>query len=276
MQANYMKNIGYIILETPKEASDNKIISENNDRVIAEGTLQDGDNENRNRRCYATKELASGIVDARMQELIGSGNLKGEAGHPTDKSLERQQTILPTLTQVKYLKMWMDGNKVKSQYCGTNNLLGDEFNKDLLCGEKPSFSLRALGTMATREGKAYVNNLKIITYDRVYYPSHKCAYTEKIISESAGMHASPNQAMVEESYEGEIIPITNKSIINYIKNESANITTIMNNFDTLIESAVVINNGRDMQLKTINNDLLVVSLESHITNEIMDHCMKIL
>ena len=273
MQADYMKKIGYIILESAKEASDTKIISENNNRVTAEGTLQDGDAENRNRRCYATKDLASGIVDLRIQELIKSGNLKGEAGHPTDKDLARQQTVLPTLEQVKYTKLWMDGRYVKAHYCGTNNDLGETFNKDLLCGEKPSFSLRALGTMESKDGKAYVKNLKIITYDRVYYPSHKCAYTEKILSEAAGnSNTEANNTSINE--DGTLIPITNSAVLDYIKQESGNLAVALNNFDTLFESTQLINGGKQVQIKTINNDILVVSLEQHLANDIMNYCYK--
>lgn len=269
------KKIGYIICESPTTSTDVKIVTQNNNRVLAEGVLQEGEEQNRNTRCYATKELAGQISCARTTELIGTGNMKGEAGHPTDKDIMRQQTIDPSMVQVKYTKMWMDGNFVRAQYMGTNNQLGEEFNLDLLSGEKPSFSLRALGVIENAGGKAWVRNLKMITYDRVYYPSHKHAYTEKIVSECANLgNKIPNKIVVEEGYKGMITPITNTDVINYIKTESCNLKTIMENFDTLYESIALMENGRDVQLIDANHDIIIVSLENYIQNEIMDYCAK--
>ena len=265
--------IGYIICESPTTSVDAKIITQRNDRVLAEGILQEGEERNRNGRCYATKELAGQIMAPRQQELISSGNMKGEAGHPTDKDITRQQTIDPSMVQVKYTKMWIEGNFVKAQFMGTNNSFGEEFNKDLLSGEKPSFSLRALGVIEQTGGKAWVRNLKMITYDRVYFPSHPKAYTEKLVTESAALtNRNPNKIVVEEDYKGMITPITNAAIINHIKNESCNLQTIMNNFDTIYESITLMENGRDVQLIDRNHDMIIVSLEHHIQDEIMNYC----
>ena len=46
------KNIGYIIAETCSCRRFKNSISKKSNRVIAEGTLQDLYNQNRNRRCY--------------------------------------------------------------------------------------------------------------------------------------------------------------------------------------------------------------------------------
>ena len=127
--------------------------------------------------------------------------------------------------------------------------------------------------MESKNGKAYVKNLKIITYDRVYYPSHKCAYTEKILSEAASIsNTNVNETSVNE--DGIIIPITNAAVLDYIKQESGNLAVALNNFDTLLESTEIINNGKQVQIKTINNDILVVSLEQHLANDIMNYCYK--
>lgn len=267
--------LGYIICESPTTAVDAKIITQRNDRVLAEGILQEGEERNRNGRCYATKELAGQVMAPRQQELISSGNMKGEAGHPTDKDITRQQTIDPYMVQVKYTKMWMDGNFVRAQFMGTNNALGEEFNKDLLSGEKPSFSLRALGIIEQTGGKAWVRNLKMITYDRVYFPSHPKAYTTGLVAESAiESGKKQNRIVVEEDYKGFITPITNADIISHIKNESCSLQTIMNNFDTLYESITLMENGRDVQLMDSNHDIIIVRLESYIQDEIMNYCYK--
>lgn len=273
-------NIGYIISETPTVSVDFKILAQNGDRVMAEGILQEGEEKNRNGRSYATKDLASEITAPRQQELIKTGNFKGEAGHPTDKDIARQQTVLPTLEQVLFLKLWMDGNFVKAHFQGTNNDLGNAFDGDLRMGQKPSFSLRALGMIEQAGGKAWVKNLKIITYDRVYYPSHSKAYTTGLVTESACLNAdireqyALNEQVVSKDYKGMIIPITNESVRNYIMAESANLQTIINNFDSLYESIQVIDKGRNVQLVTANYDTLIVPLENYVQDEIMNYCYK--
>lgn len=268
--------IGYIIAESPTVAEDSRIISQKSNRVIAEGTLQDLYTENRNRRTY-DNEIKEQIKCARTKELLETGNMKGENGHPMNKELARQSTIDPDMVCVKYLKFWTDGNKIKAQFKGTNNQRGEDFNSDLLDGEKPSFSLRALGSIETASGKACVKNVKLITYDRVIYPSHKCAYTDKIINnldESTNMASSRFQDDGINSY---LIPITNESVVNYIKTESANIKTIRDNFDILYESILpVVENGTNyVQLTDSFGNIFRVRLENYIKNEIMNYCSKL-
>lgn len=94
----------------------------------------------------------------------------------------------------------------------------------------------------------------------------------RILSESVGLEENkkiwvPSQKPVFE-------PITNQQVMSYIKNESANLNTILKSFDTLYESATLIDNGRKVRLLASNGDLLVVNLESYIQNEIMDFCSR--
>lgn len=269
--------IGYIVTEAMSEPTDIKIVSDKGNRLIAEGRLQDLECDNRNGRYYETNEIVPELSCPRTIELIASGNMKGENGHPMSKDIARQQTIDPNYVCVKYLKMWMDGNDVKAQFKGTNNQLGADFDADLRDGELPSFSLRALGTIENKGGHAYVRNTKIITYDRVIYPSHKRAYTEKIVSESGIINSncnSQNKILYENNDKGLLIPITNDSVLSYIKSESANIKTILNNFNTLYESVELINNGSAVQLMSKTGSLFIVNLETYIQDEIMGYCYK--
>ena len=175
--------VGCILCEETNTNVEFKIKDENkNGFIIAEGILQQGDEVNRNRRYYPTEELAKAVNNPRQQELISTGNFKGEAGHPTDTSLGRQAKIDPTLEQVWYTKLWMDGDYVMGQFRGTNNELGRSFNADLKDGQRPSFSLRAVGSLVNENGKMTVRNMQMITYDRVYFPSHSKAYMTKIIT----------------------------------------------------------------------------------------------
>ena len=276
------KDIGYIICESSTRDAEFQITSEMSGRVIGEGILQEAEKENRNKRCYATADLAREIAAPRQRELISTGNMIGEAGHPMSTDLRRQSTIKPDKGQVLYTKFWMEGPLVKGRFMGTFNALGEEFDRSLRAGCKPSFSLRALGSIQTVGGKAYVKNLKLITYDRVIYPSHDKAYTSKVLSESVAMYEghefqpndeNDNQILVQEGYQV-IAPVTNQSVIDYIKQESGNLNTIIENFDTFYESITVSPDGKTVSLVSKNYDTMVVSLERHVQNEIMNYCLK--
>lgn len=262
------KTIGYVILEAGDTESNATIISttEHDRRVIAEGIVQEAELENRNGRSYLLTDLKREIGCERTIELITSGNMKGEAGHPLDSDIIRQQTILPDRCNVKYLKFWTEGNLIKAQFRGTNTALGDAFDADLRDGDKPSFSLRALGTLEVSKGRNLVRNLKMITYDNVIYPSHKKAYTDGILTESA-----VTKDIMDINEHGRLIPITNKVILDYIKLESANVKNILKQVDVLYESVEIINNKKDVKLVSRNGDIFVINLESYIRNEISEY-----
>lgn len=276
------KNIvGYIFLDEAHEPKDSKIIAEENGKPIAEGILQDADHQNRNNRWYHKSDLASEIKCPRQVELIKSGNMKGENGHPQSKELSRQQTIDPDKVCVKYLDIWMDGDLVKGRFTGTNNDRGRDFDADLLSGEKPSFSLRALGTIENKGGKAYVENLKVITWDRVIYPSHACAYTSKLVNESAILtpafesvdmsKLSPNRKEIFEGSRGATIPFDNKGVINFITQESSNVAIALNNFDVFYESMELNRDKTRLTMTDHFGSTIVIPLEKYVQNQIMDY-----
>lgn len=275
------KVIGNIILEGATTVEDNVIIGKKGsgkNRVIAEGTLQDMGVENRNKRIYAKADLVPEINGARMKELINAREFKGECGHPLTDDLVRQQTIDPKYVCVLFNKVWVEGNKVKAQFQGTNNALGDEFDADLRDGGKPAFSLRALGSMENVNGKAYVKNIKIITWDRVIYPSHKVAYTEKIVTESSldGAPIHTNQIVVAKDDPGTIINVTDtdaRTIISRLQRESANLDTILNTFDGIMDNVGLVNEST-IRLTSRFGDKIYVNLENYIDNLIMDFASK--
>lgn len=273
MNYNKVKAVPYIIHEAPITATENRIIGENNGKPIAEGILQDADARNRNGRWYSATDLNSQIKSERTQELLKSGNLKGEDGHPMESELSRQQTIEPKFVSVKYLDVWMEGNLVKARFTGTNTQYGKAFNEDLIDGELPSFSLRALGVMENAGGKAYVKNLKIITWDRVIYPSHKRAYTQKLLSESAGASTQANEFVVQENYAGKIIPINDPRIIDFIKTESASLNMLSEVLEVPMTGMTVLKDGK-VRLYRETGETIIMKPEEYIKNEIMDWAHK--
>lgn len=264
------KTIGHIILEgAPLEVPAAKIVSESNKRVIGEGIIQTAEEENRNGRCYLHNDLLNEINCARTKELLTTGNMLSENGHPMDPALTRQQTIDPNNTVARFLKIWMDGNNVMAQFKGTNNAKGEEFDQDLREGVLPSWSLRALGSLENIRGRNVVKSLKVITWDRVIYPSHPHAYTTRLVSESTSEIKDRDYFNMN----GALIPITNDSVLSYIKSESANIKSVLDQIECLYESAKLIK-GNQVQLVAKTGDVLMINLESHISNEIYNYCLK--
>ena len=274
------ENIGYVVIETATTISDiqpAKIIREDKrcNRVIAQGTLQEANEKNRNGRFYDSRDLFPQLTAPRTLELLNTGNLRAENGHPLSKELIRQQTIDPEKTVAIFLKLWTEGNFIKATFQGTNDARGEEFNKDLLCGFSPSWSLRALGTIQNTGRGAEVKGIKVITWDRVIYPSHPRAYTDGIISESAGVGVnSDSNVFLEKNDQGILIPITNESVINYIKSESCNFKAIKESYDLLYDNIELINRGTQVKLTDRAGGIFVINLESYIHDEIMNECLK--
>ena len=288
--------IGYVILEGNDLDSRARIVSDKGRRIEAEGIVQTAEEENRNGRSYLRGDLYREYCQSpRTKELLELGYMRGETGHPLDNSIIRQQTIQPERCCVKYLKFWMEGNDGWARFKGTNNEYGDAFDADLRDGDRPAFSLRALGTLETIKGRNVVCNLRMITVDHVIYSSHPNANTKRLVTEAAipqeketyintknKMHhlsdtvsRLDSDKALREQYEnknGILIPVTNDQIISYIKSESANIQSILNQIDIFYESVQLTPNGRDVQLRTKAGDLFIVNLESYIQDEIQQYC----
>lgn len=272
-----MENLGYVVIETATTSSDimpAKIVQSKPDgRVLAEGVLQEANMKNRNGRFYDSRDLFPELVAPRQLELLRTGNMRGENGHPLSKDLVRQQTIDPNNCVCIYTKFWTDGDFVMGQFFGTFNQLGEEFNKELIAGISPSFSLRALGTIRNTGRGAEVKGIKIITYDRVIYPSHDKAYTKGIVGESAVVSEGSN-LYLDNNDKGRLIPITNESVLNYIKTESCNFKQIKESFDLLYDDIKLINGKSQIQLTDRAGSIFVVNLENYIHNEIIGACLE--
>ena len=287
--------IGCILCEETAANVEFKVKGENrNGFLIAEGILQQGNEINRNRRYYPTEELIAAINSPRCRELVESGNLKGEAGHPTDTSLSRQAKVDPTLEQVWYQKLWMDGDYVMGQFRGTNNELGRSFNEDLRDGQRPSFSLRAVGSLVNENGRATVKRMQMITYDRVYFPSHSKAYTTRLVTTEAAVgmpvHEQKYYDIEKQNYfyvktdeinrlsesgnsvdlqESVVTPLKQEEVKNYLLSESANLKLALDTFDLIYESMEVANDIGTVKIKTTYGDTIYLDTETALKKEMI-------
>lgn len=286
-----MSKIGYILNESSVCMENVDIREDKNDRtrVTGMGILQTGNEKNRNGRIYRTADLAKEIAAPRQQELLAAKQMCGEAGHPIGadaSSLVRQQTIDPTKICVRYLKLWMEGDNVMGTFQGTNNALGEAFDKDLRQGVLPAFSLRALGTISSTPQGAVVENLKMITYDYVIYPSHPHAYTKGVINESAGIaSAVKSNFAMNSSMDGTrsfIKEFSNKDVVNaitsmresavdYIKDKSHNFKLLQECYDMTNYDTIDIISPHKIALTEAGKNTIVMNVEDYIANEIQNY-----
>lgn len=262
-------NIGYMICETASsEPQKPVIIDKVRDRVVIEAILQDLNIRNRNGRYYSTAELVPQLTCPRTMELLNAGGMPGEAGHPMEKDLSRQQTIDPMRISHWITKIWTEGNDIKGLVRAGRGIAGDTFNDNILDGIKVAFSLRALGTVTNTKNGAEVKNIKIITWDHVVYPSHTRAYQTKLVTESA----LNESVLYTPQDKGIFEPFNNTQVINFIKESSNNLKTVIESFELLYKSITVMPDKKSVRMVTESGDVFVCKLETHVSNEIMSYC----
>lgn len=277
------KQIAWVIHEesTDPELSKPKNIRKVGNHIEADNILQEANEVNRNTRFYDDKDLFPAILPEtcpRTKELLLTGTLRAESGHPESKDLSRQQKIEKKNCSAIFLKMWREGNFLCSTYRGTNNELGKELEQDLLDGYLQAWSMRALGSVVNTARGAEVKNIKYITHDEVIYPSHPRAYTRGIktsIKESTSKEDILNEDInYIKNNKGILIPIVNSDVINYIKSSSNNLKTIRESFDIFYDNIILLENGHQIQLTDNSGNIFIVECENFIRNEIMDYCNK--
>ena len=286
--------IGYIICEgddLSRPESTQLTPKTINGKVVAKGILQTADEKNRNGRFYETGVLFPALKDSRILELMNAKELRAEAGHPMDTSLQRQSLIDIPKTCAFHLRWWTEGNDIWGEFVGTNNELGKEFDLDLKEGVKPAWSLRALGSVNQTSRGAEVRNIRIITYDRVIFPSHMRAYTQDFVYESSDIIATPKKDIVvnkpiyesailegnDLSCQSSVIPITNKDVISFLQCQSSNLKFVKECFD-FVYSGIQLNenNSKVILTEKENGNTIVINLEDYVHNELMAYASDML
>lgn len=277
---NSNRQIGWIVCEASEDPIEKpKIVDASGRRVTADVILQRANSKNRNGRFYADKDLFPQLTCPRSKELLKTG-WGMENGHPMSKDLTRQQTIDPDNVVSYLLKVWTEGDFIHGIVRGSNLAIGEAFDQDLRDGFLPAWSLRALGSIETTARGAEVKGIKIITWDRVYYPSHPEAYTTGIVSESGSLLTRTPITPIPKvdnsmNENGLLSPIVNQQVIDYIQQESCNFKTIKEQFDVFYDSIELVNEGSQVQLTDKNNGRVYrVLVEDYIHNEIMDYCNR--
>lgn len=268
---------GYIILEGEndiKEVRNLEVIDKPHLFYVRFDTvLQSLDCKNRNGRQYNGDAMVKALSNNKIAELIANNKWKGERDHPITKDIQRIATISSKCESHRIVKWWRDGNLIK----GTIETLDDgdgcygtQLTKNILQGENPSFSLRALA-MLDRQGTVVMVNKppRVITYDEVNLPSHEEAYAlpkkTKVISDGSS-------EITYEScgYQNGALAIQPNDIKDMITHKSDNLKIVCESFDIDPASLEVCNQGRSLSLKR-GGEKFIFALEHNIAREINEY-----
>lgn len=252
------------IISTTKEITEKKSVKFNQ-------TLQDADVRNRNTREYEKSGLQEGLSRENIQELEKRKSWFGEAGHPIDPSQSRQLTIDPKCISHRINKHWWQGNLIKGVIETALTPLGFML-RDLVVEQEVEMavSLRAIGNIVKTGNKLKVTKpMHIVTYDWVFYPSHRVAYKDAgFVNESATKLG--NNMVMNESV---LIPIEGdkQKALSYIKEQSVNfklVSEIFGDFDNIS----LIDNKKVILEST--GEKVVIPIERYISNEIDEYFKK--
>lgn len=174
--------IGVILQELSVEAAVPEIVGDTGSVVRFKTNLQDC-NPNRNKRLYSESVLTQAITAPRIQELLRTRSLLGEAGHPFSADLSRQMVI--DMSRVSHLITELNvpkGGVVRGTCETAATACGRDF-RGLIVENKANvaFSMRGMGGVKRVPGKDLVevtSPLALVTYDWVTYPSHSNAYSD--------------------------------------------------------------------------------------------------
>ena len=84
--------IGVVLQELTVTAAEPKVVNDTGSVVRFETVLQDT-KPNRNKRLYSADVLSEAIAASRVQELLRTRTMYGEANHPFTTELSRQMVI---------------------------------------------------------------------------------------------------------------------------------------------------------------------------------------
>ena len=247
------KVVAYLISEETNRDSNIQILKSDNSGVKIEADLQDASEINRNTRRYPKNTLNNGLNRENITELINHRSWFGEAGHPINPTPQRQMTVVQKNISHRILSWDWRGSIVHGIVKTAPFPMGRAM-RDCILDEDPmesAFSLRACGPIKeTSQGKIVQDPLVVVTYDWVFYPSHRKAYHTSI----------------------------QESAIDYIKNQSKNYKMISELMESQGLNAELSENSDLIILTEKNNenstDKIVIGVEDYISQEINDYMSK--
>ena len=209
--------VGVILQELSVMAAEPKVVNDTGSVVRFETVLQDT-KPNRNKRIYKEDVLSEAIQAARVQELLRTRNMFGEANHPFTTELSRQMVI--DQTRISHIVTDIrppQGGVVRGMIETAATRCGRDF-RGLVVENKSTvaFSMRGMGGVRKVPGQDLVEVTKplaLVTYDWVTFPSHQSAYMS-----------------TDVKHEG-VAPVTMRAATEYAKDQSGNVKALVEQFE---------------------------------------------
>lgn len=271
---NRQKPVCWILSEDISTPSNIQVVTSSSSSVTIEADLQDCSEWNRNKRKYPLPVLKKGLNRENIQELIHQKSWFGEAGHPIDPTVQRQMNVLQANISHRILNYNFKGSIVHGRVKTTPTIQG-KFMRDMILDDDPmisAFSLRAVGPVQeTPQGRLVMDPLTVVTYDWVFFPSHRKAYQTNIVK---GINENGNTLMMSES--GIMIPVM-ESAIDYISEESKEFKLISETFELCKKNAILSEDCRNVIISDnteTSNTKIVMPLEEYCSNEICNYFDK--
>lgn len=268
---NNDKIVAYMLSEVTSENANIQILRESQDGVGFKADLQDTAEWNRNGRNYPLHVVKNALYRENIQELIQHGSWFGEAGHPIDPTVQRQMTVVQDNISHRILSFKIDKGMIKGELETAPTKQG-EFMKKMILNKHPmesAFSLRAVGPVKkTSRGNMVQDPMTAVTYDWVFYPSHRQAYQTEI----NGINSKGNTLS-----ECVFKPLLEANAISFIQEDSKNYKLLSNMMD--IGSVTLSENCKSVIIDQANTDKniknkVVLKLEDYMSNEIYSYMSK--
>lgn len=261
----------FAFYSAPSEAKD-VVMTENtknpNGLVRIYTTFQDLGVLNRNGRIYTHENMSAQLKTPRMLELLETGGLKGEFGHPATTDSARQCRVDPTMVCHRILDLKIEGNLING-IAEESGPYGQYFRQDVLAGEKIAFSFRGMGEARPGPNGVTIANITFpVTWDRVYYPSHKVAY-QTGLCESADPVKNGNILLSESYNDIQINKEENESLKNFIKEESSRLKRINQAFDESLSIKGYDKKREIVTMESVNGDIVRFKLDDFVIKSII-------
>lgn len=167
--------------------------------------LQSFGRRNRNGRLWRADMMKKALSAPTIVELIQKGDFAGENGHPIaqvgETSISRIATIDPNNVCHRILNFEWSGDLVYGTVETIDDINGPgaKLMRSIMQGMEPAFSVRALVPQRKNaDGTWDVTGVgRVITYDRVFLPSHMEAYRDQNVDIKMVTHNTNYQQVLE-------------------------------------------------------------------------------
>ena len=252
--------IGVLLQELAVSAAQPIILNDTGNVVTFETILQDT-SPNRNKRRYPANVLAKAIASARVQELLRTRTLFGEANHPFCSDLSRQMVI--DQTRLSHLITELNAPNKDGFVTGIVETASTSCGRDMrgvIVDNKSTvaFSMRGMGGVRKAPGSDIVevtDPLALFTYDWVIFPSHATAYAASSIKNEGCAFISAAQATA------------------YARDQSGNARSLVEQFEMENPEFILSEDQMDLIIRS-NQTMVRVFLEQDIREDFRHAALK--